>query len=190
MRTRHLLAGTTSAASALALIVVAPASAHDATGPATIAAGPRIATSTLLSSLVGAPLDRLEAWATALQQKVAAVPDDTVLGGRARMMAKRQLRAAVVAGARLATLTGLTSEQQAQVDAVRAKLAAAVKDLKALLANTPPAVTVVDTSLSTVTPLTLDPRHHCDGLHDGSFDGFRDGSRDGFRDSYRDGFRR
>jgi hypothetical protein len=184
MRTRHLVAGATSAASALALIAVAPASAHDAVGPAPWHYGPTVTTSTLLSSLVSTPLDRLDAWATALQQKVAAVPDDTVLRGRARLTAKRQLRAAVEARARLATLTGLTAGQQAQIDAVRAHLAAAITGLKALLANTPPAakpVTLVRTSLRTVTPLTLDARHHCDGLRDGFGDRSWDGWRDGFR---------
>jgi hypothetical protein len=183
MRTRHLVAGATSAASALALIVVAPASAHDAVGPAPLRYGPTVGTSTLLSALVSTPLDRLTAWATALQQKVAAVPDDTVLSGRARLMAKRQLRAAVESRARLATLTGLSAGQQAQVDALRAVLAAAITELKVLLANTPPAtkpVTLVRTSLRTSTPLTLDSRHHCDGHRDGFGDRSWDGWGDGF----------
>ena len=182
MRTRHLVAGATSAASALALIIVAPASAHDVAEPARLSYGPHVTTRTLLASLVTTPLDRLAAWATSLQQKVAAVPDDTVLRGRARLMATRQLRAALEARARLATLTGLTAAQQAEVAAIRATLAAAVADLKALLANTPPPVTaprvtLVRTALGAVTPLTLDPRHHCDGDHDG----FRYFGHDGFR---------
>lgn len=192
MKTRHTLALATGAASALALIPVGQAAAHEAAHETVQVkaadATHHASTRALLASLSTMPLDQLDAWATTLQTAAAAVPDGRVLTGRARLLAKRQLRAAVITSRRLGALDGLTAAQQARVDVITSRLSAAAASLRALLANTPPAttraavpVTVVPTS-STKAVRANDARARvCDGDHAAllgtRFAGFRDGAR-------------
>jgi hypothetical protein len=134
-------------------------------------------------------LDRLAALVDATRAKVAAIPNDEVLTGIERRVAKVRLTRAARLSAFLDALpdTGIyapTAAQQAQIDAIRADLAAIVAKLKALLANEPPVVTP-----TTVKP--IDDKvlggwwwgHDCDGRHDGdrwrSWDGWQ--SWDGWR---------
>jgi hypothetical protein len=128
-----------SASTALALVTVSPASAHlteHGTPHATIY-GPSVTQQAAFGALLGAQLDALQAKATALHAKAAAVPNSTVLAGRQRHLALSKLRFATALSAGLAQITGLTPTQAAQVQAIRAQLDAAAAELKALLANRP-----------------------------------------------------
>jgi hypothetical protein len=184
MKTRHTLAGVMGTTTALAIIPAAQAYAHDSGATTATVARPIAAHAWFSHGLSAVPLEKLDAWATRLQKTSGAVPDGTVLKGRARLLAKRELAAALGAKARLHALTGLTAAQQAKVDVITARLAAAAASLRALLANAPTArVTVVPTT-KIVRATDLTARHHCDGFHDG---GFRYGS---FRDRSWSGFHR
>lgn len=141
------IAGVMSASTALALFTVSPASAHlteHGTAHATIY-GPAVTQQAAFGALLVAQLDALQAKATALHAKAAAVPNSTVLAGRQRHLALSKLRFATALSAGLARITGLTPTQAAQVQAIRAQLNAAAAELKALLANRPTAAAVART---------------------------------------------
>lgn len=189
MKTRHAIAAVASTASALALVPVAQAYAHDSGSAPTrpSLAGPAITDRARLAGLSGLALDKLDAWSAKLQASAAAVPSGTALTGTARAMARKQLAAAVGTYARLGSLDGLTADQQARVALIQARLAAAAASLRALLANAPalPVKVVPTTTTSPAKVAATDTaRHHCDG------DWSRVGDRDGYRWHHHDGFRR
>jgi hypothetical protein len=90
-------------------------------------------------ALLASKLDELQAHATTLRQKVAAIPADRVLRGRERAAAMHKLGHAVGLARDLGKVTGLTAAQQAQVAAIQAQLTTAAAALRALLANRPAA---------------------------------------------------
>ena len=138
-----------------------------------------------------AKLDALAAYANAARAKVAAIPADTVLVGKARWVAKARLAKAARLSALLDAIpdTGAyapTAAQQAQIAAIQADLEAIVARLKTLLANKPVVVAPVAISpvkearsLREATKVLADRwtrDHDCD-RHWGDWDGDRDGSR-------------
>ena len=187
MQTRHKLAGVMGATTALALVPAVHAYAHDTTSTTIARLGPTVAAGTLLRNATTTPLQRLDAYATWLQKVTAAVPDGTVLRGRARWLAQAEIAKAPRTSARLGALTGLTAAQQALVADIQAKLAHAVSQLKALLANAPAAGPKTAVRAALVTNDAVDPTstHACAHRWDGQWIGHRDGFRHRDGDRFR-----
>ena len=141
-------------------------------------------------ALLDAKLDRWAAKAAALQARWGAVGSGAVLTRDQRSTAFRDLARALAASARLGSLptAGALSAsvtQQAQIDSLRADLAALVAQLKALLANRPGPEAVKPLSRAGTFgagQVSFD-RHRCDGDGSVSFDRSRffDGHRDWHR---------
>jgi hypothetical protein len=186
-----VVAGVTILASGLAQ----PASAHDGW---TYTGSPYQATTldmrgTLDPAVYHAFLDRrldaAQAYVTALQAKVAAIPASTVLTGEARYVAKHRLAKVAVMQRLLAAIPAsgpyaATPAERAQIAALQADLAALKSALLTRLANEPAvAPTAVQPALRTVRVLGT----HFDSdarwtRWAGWWDGRRDGTRyDGWR---------
>ena len=187
---RTRVASVMSASTALALVGMVPASAHDtatAGSAAFMTYGPTATSQSYWAQLAATHLDALQAKAAALHARVAAIPDDSGLNAGQRATAIRQLKRAQALSRFLGRLEGLTPAQADQVDAIRAELDIAAAELKVLLSNRPASDPVkVVTSDRVVTATDTTREHVCDGDHDGvRRTGFqRDDDRNGDWDRY------
>jgi hypothetical protein len=133
-------------------------------------------------------LDGLEAAADVIAAKVAAVPSDTVLRGRARDTAKAWLAKVTWLNARLDAVPdsgtlAATAAENAQIENIQDDLTAIAAKIKALLANAPAVVKPTTVKpIAEVRRISLRDRfrrdfrwdgtrwwgdgHHCDGSRD------------------------
>jgi len=132
-------------------------------------------------------LDGLEAMANAVAAKVAAVPNDTVLRGKARLVAKEWLARVTWLNAKLDAVPDSgtfapSAAENAQIENIQDDLSSIAAKIKALLANEPAVVTPTTVKpIAAVKRITLRDRfqrdfrwdgtrwwwdgHHCDGHH-------------------------
>jgi hypothetical protein len=176
---RTRIAGVMSASTAVALVTgAAPAQAHDPAA-APDKAGPAVTERALLAPLVAGRLDELQAKVGALQARVQAMPDSTVLRGRERDTAVAQLRFATRLTRTLGSVEGLTPAQAEQLAAIQAQLGVVAGELRALLANRPAPRAAdpvkVGAADRPVRSTDTRPAARHDARHDGRWDGHWDG---------------